>query len=261
MPLRHLWRRFVPQLVRRALSPVLNPRLFLVQWQVFRYAKGAILSGPFKGMKFGEQLLGVPMVAGTYELELHEVFHRLATSGFSRILDIGAAEGYYAVGVALWQPRCQVLAYEANPIFHDSIRRLAQNNNVLPRIVIMGSCQLSDLRALGSDLAGSFMIVDVEGYEKELLNPQEVPALKEATILVEVHDCFVPGCDEAIRRRFEASHTISAIRMRDRQPWEYPIKSTLNRLSLMRSAVVQSISDGRSENTRWLLLEPKMVSH
>lgn len=257
MSLRNLYHRFVPQLVQQALKPVLHPRLCLVQRQVFRHAGGAIISGPFKGMKFGEKPLSLPIVAGTYELELHEVFRQLADRHFTRIINIGAAEGYYAVGAALWQPRCQVTAYEANPIYHDSIRHLAQSNNVFSRVGIKGSCQLSDLRALGDDLIGSFIIVDVEGYEKELLDSQEVPALKKATILVEVHDNFVAGCDEAIRRRFEPSHAISSFKSRPRHPWEYPIKSGFSRLSLMRSALVHSISDGRTEPNGWLLLEPK----
>lgn len=257
MLLKNLYQRLAPKPVQLALKPLLHPLLRAVQWHIYRHAAGAIISGPFKGMKFGEQRLSLPIVAGTYELELNEVFQRLADRHFSRIIDIGAAEGYYAVGAALWQPRCQLIAYEANPVYHDSIRQLAQSNNVSSRVTINGACQLRDLQILGNDLVGSFIIVDVEGYEKELLDPHEVSALKKATILVEVHDNFVPQCEETIRRRFEPTHAISAFRSRPRHPCEYPIESRISQLSFMRSALVQSISDGRTEPNGWLLLEPQ----
>ena len=248
------WRR--NKYFEKALSPIFHPRLTLVRRQAMRHANGAIISGTFKGMRFDENPLSLPIVLGTYELEIQEVFERLGDQPFSRIIDIGAAEGYYAVGVAQWKPNCTVTAFEANPMYHDSIRNLAQCNGVLPRVDIQGECNPEDLRALGDELIGAFIIMDVEGYEKELLDPEKVPHFKSATILVEVHDCFVPGCDEAIRRRFENSHTISSFVSRERFPSEYPIKSGISKLGFMSSALVYCSSDGRTEPNGWLLLEP-----
>lgn len=204
MSLKNLYHRLVPQSIQQGLKPLLHPRLHLVRWEVLRRAEGVIISGPFKGMKFGEEPLSLPIVAGTYELELHEIFRHLDGRYFSRVIDIGAAEGYYAVGTALWQPDCMVTAYEANSMYHDSIRHLSQINDVAARIEIKGSCSLCDLQDLGDHLADSLMIVDVEGYEKELLDPHKVPSLEQATLLVEVHDNFVVGCEKAIRQRFKA---------------------------------------------------------
>ena len=255
--IRDLYHNWVPRSVRQALTPILHPRITLLRHLALRHASGAIVSGPFKGMRFDKNPMSLPIVLGTYELEIQEVFDLLADHQFSRIVNIGAAEGHYAVGVALWKPQCQITAFEENSIYHSSIQRLAECNGVGSRVTIRGSCQPEDLQAMGEELNDSFIIMDVEGYEKELLDPEKVPALRVATILVEVHDCFVPGCDEAIRRRFEESHLISSFTSRPRVFSEYPIKTGISGLGFMRSAQVYCSSDGRAEPNGWLLLERK----
>ena len=256
--LRDIYHRVAPSSVQRALKPLLHPFIALARSQVLRHASGAVISGPFKGLKFGNAPLSLPIVLGTYELELHGVFARLANTNFSRIIDVGAAEGYYAVGTALWKPTCKVVAYEANPIYHKSIQHLAQTNNVQSRLDIKGTCETRDLHDLGDDLIGALLIVDVEGYEKTLLDPREIPALRSATILVETHDNFVPGCEATIKARFMDSHAITEFQSRARVASECPIKTGLARFRFMDAAFTHCISDGRTEPNGWLLLEPRL---
>lgn len=251
----------LPASVRRILRPLIHPLLTLVEREVGSYSPEAIVSGPFRGMKIDRkraQPLAIPTLLGTYELELHNVFTRLAYRQFATIIDIGAAEGYYAVGALLWKPHARVIAYEANPKYHESIRALAETNGVSDRIEVKGSCGIEDLKQLEKVLPRSFLIMDVEGYEKQLLDPEEIPPLREATILVEVHDNFVEGCSEAITRRFESSHAITAYKSRPRNVQDYPIASRLSRLRLMRGAIKDSISDGRTAANGWLFLVPKL---
>ena len=236
---------------------VVHPRLHLVRWVSIHLASGAVVSGPFAGMRFHKRYLDLPKILGTYEIELHEVFERLKGRRFTRVVDVGAAEGYYAVGVALWNRDCSVVAYELNETYHESISYLARINGVLPRIRIEGACDQEALKSLADDIKGTFLIMDVEGFEKELLDPRRTPQLLGATISVEVHDCFVEGCTDAIIERFERSHDISIYSSRGRRAEEYPLKSFISRLKLMHGAIAESISDGRSAPNGWLLLQPK----
>jgi len=208
-------------------------------------------------MKFNNKYLDLPKILGTYEIELHEVFDRLRERNFHMVVDIGAAEGYYAVGAMLWKKECSVIAYEGNSTYHESIRYLAKANNVEARLDLRGLCNEESLNSLGHQVSKALLIVDVEGYEKILLNPDAVPALRTATILVEVHDCFVEGCTETIMKRFRDSHEISSFKSRDRYASEYPLGSVFSRHRLMQSTVIKAISDGRTELNGWLLLEPK----
>src|SRR6476659_6966695 len=74
-----------------------------------------VLQGPFRGMQylsrayFGSVL---PKLLGTYELELREVIESICQLGADRIVDVGAAEGYYAVGLAVRSPGSTIVGFE-----------------------------------------------------------------------------------------------------------------------------------------------------
>src|SRR5215208_3855790 len=67
-----------------------------------------VLSGIFAGMRYVRDAVGgqlYPKLLGTYELELVPVIQALNRKRVARIVDVGAAEGYYAVGLALCNPQ------------------------------------------------------------------------------------------------------------------------------------------------------------
>ena len=76
----------------------------------------AVRSGPFAGLRFPEAAVAGPHHAdslpakllGSYQQQLHPALERLLESGFSTIENVGAAEGYYAVGLALRAPDARV---------------------------------------------------------------------------------------------------------------------------------------------------------
>jgi len=66
------------------------------------------------------------------------------------------------------------------------------------------------------------IICDIEGAEVEVLNPAAVPGLKNAEMLVEMHDIIRKGCSAALRERFESSHRIEVIPTRKRNVNDFP---------------------------------------
>lgn len=64
--------------------------------------KPYIYSGPFRGMKYLRASTGsviLPKLIGTYENELHFVFNEIRGNNYDQFIDVGAAEGYYVVGL------------------------------------------------------------------------------------------------------------------------------------------------------------------
>jgi len=57
----------------------------------------------------------IPKLLGCYEAELHPVFAKWQAVPFRQVVNVGAAEGYYAVGCARLWPEAQVIAFETNP--------------------------------------------------------------------------------------------------------------------------------------------------
>ncbi|MEY4592161.1 MAG: hypothetical protein RIR18_1056, partial [Pseudomonadota bacterium] len=54
-------------------------------------------------------------------------------------------------------------------------------------------------------------LCDIEGAERELLNPELAPALMGMDIIMESHECLIPGITQEIINRFQGSHSITLI--------------------------------------------------
>ena len=79
------------------------------------------------------------------------------------------------------------------------------------RISLEPSCdcdRLSELTRQGDCV----IICDCEGFELELLNPILVPELQRTDILVELHECIVPGVTTCIATRFACTHSIQIVK-------------------------------------------------
>ena len=55
------------------------------------------------------------------------------------------------------------------------------------------------------------MLCDIEGAEKDLLNPEAAPALKHMDIIVESHECLLPGITQVLVDRFKETHHITLV--------------------------------------------------
>ena len=67
-------------------------------------AEVAVRSGPFQGMRYLDEIVWgsvTPRWLGCYEWELHGAVRQILDRGYKTIIDVGCAEGYYAVGLAL----------------------------------------------------------------------------------------------------------------------------------------------------------------
>lgn len=139
----------------------------------------AVRQGVFAGMRYVEGSQGsayIPKLLGIYERELTSQVESLIARRPSLIVDMGAAEGYYAVGLARRLPSSQVVAFEMEPAGRQALHEMVRINEVHERVTVRGRCEPEDL---ASELRGRdhvAIICDVEGYEEKLLDPVAVPA-------------------------------------------------------------------------------------
>lgn len=153
-----------------------------------------------------------PKVLGTYEVEIQPLFAALARAPVtSSFIDIGAAEGYYAVGAALLNPKLKVIAFERQLDAHQHIKELAAENGVLERIELHGEFDLAKLN--GKDLGERpLVLMDVEGGEAELVNACFASRFVNAAIIVEVHEFAVPRVARAVWGVLSRTHQVTEIR-------------------------------------------------
>ncbi len=170
-----------------------------------------VKGGPFRGMTYPElRAVGssiFPKLIGSYEKELQLVIEELCRTDYSTIVDVGCAEGYYAVGLAMRIPSATVYAYDTNENAIRLCRRMAEVNDVSERVVTGSFCDADTLAGLCSRGRG-LIISDCEGYEKELLAERIVPLLSHHDLLVEVHAFLDEGIPSALIERFHGTHEI-----------------------------------------------------
>ncbi len=127
------------------------------------------------------------------------------------IVDVGAADGYYAIGLALAVPSACIIAFEELEVGQDRMQLLAKRNGVLDRLQIRGRCDVYDLEEVLTAHGPILLIVDIEGFEERLLRPELVPSLAQTHILVEVHEFAVKGLEQTLLDRFKFTHRATKI--------------------------------------------------
>ncbi|GMU65513.1 MAG: hypothetical protein AMXMBFR36_17870 [Acidobacteriota bacterium] len=208
-------------------------------------------------MVYGDRAFGsqyFPKLLGSYEKELGAAVEEILSAQPSRIVVAGAAEGYYAVGLALRVPGARVIAFEAVEEARRAISETAARNGVADRLEVLGLCDLPAIeRALGSG-RNTFLLCDVEGAEAILLDPRVLPRLREVAVLVETHDFAVPGVEAELRRRFEASHRLERFVAHPRTAHD-AIGFEVPRS--WRGALEQLLSERRPPANGWLWMVPR----
>lgn len=175
-----------------------------------------VKSGPFCGLKYdsaeshGSVLLA--KLSGTYEAELHAVFVELKSKPYQLIIDVGCAEGYYAVGSAMLWPRSVVHAFDIAPTARALTAALAAANTVQNRVNIGALFTMQDGQTLKDRFGSTLMIVDVEGAEQKFfLSGGDISWLNDVDLIIECHDFLVPGISRDLFSQFSRTHSVEVI--------------------------------------------------
>ncbi|MGL4512513.1 MAG: class I SAM-dependent methyltransferase [Lacipirellulaceae bacterium] len=217
-----------------------------------------VQAGPFAGMKYVSESFGsayLPKIVGAYERELNETIETVIAGDHDLIVDIGAAEGYYAVGLAM-RVEAPVVAFEMSPRARALAAIVAERNGVSDRIELLAKCEPADLEVTIGDAERPFILCDVEGYEVKLLDPRRVPSLARAVILVEIHEVPRPGVTAELMRRFEPTHEIDVVWQEERSSDEFPFKSFWTRV-IPRRTMKRAIEEERAYRQSWLWMTPR----
>lgn len=198
--------------LERALRHLAKWRSELISNTLVERSGSKVLSGPFKGMNYPVRAAEGSRSArllGSYEASLAPIIEDIVTKAYALIIDVGSAEGYYAVGLARRLPKARVLARDANPKAQALCAALAVANDVADRVEIGGLMQHADFDICKAQK--TLVVCDIEGAEAELLDPVRAPGLRGADILVEAHDTLRQGLSHLLVERFKATHHVRVI--------------------------------------------------
>ena len=223
-----------------------SPRSTGLTYGVARFAAWPIRrrrSAPETGFNLAARLLG------SYEAELHEIIERVVADGYETILDVGSGDGYYTVGLARRLPQATVEAFDPDPAARRLCNALADVNGVLDRVEIRDGATADTLRRRRD--GRTFVKVDCDGCEVELLWPADSELLQSSAVLVRAPRLPAARHDGAGARPVRAEHVAEIVERTVRSNDDYAELAALDE----RDAEV-ILSERRPESLRWALLTP-----
>ena len=234
---------------------------------LFDRSGGVVLEGPLKGFRlnrtsnWGGANYG-PMVLGTYEAPILDTLVEWSRSA-RLLIDIGAADGYFGVGLVARGYFERAACFEIDPTSRQVLRDVARLNGVEDQISIFGAAgdDLSSQLAAagvdggGVDAGGAVVLCDIEGGEFALLKPGFLSSLSRSPFIIELHDGFFPdGADRLARLVADASVHFD-VDFLDRGARRLSERAEVRMLPEDDRWLL--CSEGRSINQRWLVLRPK----
>jgi hypothetical protein len=176
-----------------------------------------VLNGVFKDLQYPslditESAL-VPKIVGSYEYQLQPWMSRIINTNYSDIIDVGSAEGYYAVGLAKRMPNTVIHCFDINEKDIEFSKQMARVNNV-SNLTWNTFCDENTL--LNFPYKGKTLILcDCEGYELKLFTEKVVDKCKDVDFLIELHDVYNPAISSRILCIFQFTHTLKIVNNRD----------------------------------------------
>ena len=231
---------------------------------IFSDFNGIVKYGYFKGFSLGESYKwgsadAASMLLGFYEKEILE---RLVLESGNRrtLIDLGAADGYYAVGTLFGNIFDRTICFE---ISEESRRNILENskiNNVENNIIIKGAVNNSNLipELMNENVkySESVMLCDIDGGEFDPFNDDVLSQLNGLVIIIEIHEWHKNGLGNynLLKSRASKYFNLEEITMGSRDLSKY-----LEIRHLRDDFRWLLCSEGRHHLMTWLVLTPKYL--
>jgi hypothetical protein len=173
-----------------------------------------VLNGPFKGLKYSSlDSVGssiYPKILGSYERELHKSLYEIFSEDYTEIIDVGCAEGYYAIGMARKFDNAKIYACDIDKRVQELCSKAAILNDVSDRVEIGAEVTPALLGSFEFTKKG-LIICDCEGFEIELFNSHNIENLKQCDLIIELHDFINIKISGDLKKLFSKTHDIESI--------------------------------------------------
>ena len=167
--------------------------------------KSTVSYGPFKGLILSKEIWWgktdrANMLLGLYEQEITSELLNVP-GDYDIFIDIGAADGYYGIGVIVGKLFKKSHCFELSTKGQDVIKKSAEENGVRDNIFVHGVANEGFLDQFSNDeLARSVLLIDIEGGEFELLNKTSLERLKKSIIFIELHNEFLEDGEAKLKK-------------------------------------------------------------
>ena len=250
--------RFVTTIFYNKTNNYVNEQL-LLKYSELNYK--IVLNGPFKGMHYGS--IGalcstfIPKIIGSYESELHSIIQEIIKTGYTEIWDVGCAEGYYAVGLALSMPNTKITAFDIELDARKNCFELAKLNFVEERVLIREKCDAFLINNFNFE--NGLILSDCEGYELELFENVNL-VNKNLDFLIEIHEWPLDrNVEKRMIEKFASTHDVIKIySISDiRKAKEYSFAPFETNINIPISERFNAFKEVRGDEMLWIFCKRK----
>lgn len=229
--------------------------------RVFALSNGLVTRGPFRGMVLSrESHLSRSDMAlkafGLYEPEVLETMTGWDPLG--TLVNFGAGDGYYSIGLLRAGIVRRALSFELNPQGRKVILDNAALNGVAPAVQVFGAAEgdvTGTLVQEGVDPASLIILCDIEGAEFSVIHPGLIRWAAQSRFVIELHPFMFPDGEAKIQsllRDFAATHHCRILKA---GPPRWQGIAEIEALTDLERALVTN--EGRKQLGRWLVAEPR----
>lgn len=245
------------------VSPDFVQHRYLLSERVCRDFDYTVQGGPFLGLKLDPASYWSAadrgaMVLGQYEKQVLAELSRLASPD-GLLVDVGAGDGYYAVGALRGGLVSSTVCFEMSEQGRAAIRSNAETNGIASGdLTILGTATptfLDDLPPTAWELSSKVvLLMDVEGAEFDLLSRENLERMRDFSLIVELHEPrhHQPSRVDDLVARTQGIFSTRIIETGSRNPSQIDYLSNWcddDRWLLM--------SESRAYAMRWLVMEPR----
>ena len=248
------------QLLKLGIGNPIKKRKLKLSLLINQLLNSTVAYGPFKGLKlisnawWGEADKA-SMLLGLYEQEVLNSLLNVPKS-HRTFIDLGAADGYYGIGVLVNKHYDQSYCFEMSKKGQTTIAKNAKLNLVNNKGIIHGKAEKDFFKLLSpGQLSSSVLLIDIEGGEFDLLDINLFKALKGSIIFIELHPWMVEnGAQKLAKLKSEASidFNITEITTTSRDMSVFPELRNFNDTDRWLIC-----SESRKQLMTWFRLDPK----
>jgi hypothetical protein len=229
--------------------------------QIDQKHNSTIQYGPFKGMLLSRgdwwgKIDRPSMIYGFYEQEVLESLTK-EKGKFNTLIDVGAADGYYAIGGVISKTFKKSVCYEIAKEGQNQIRKNAQLNNVGENIEIRGEAKRNFYDDFSQEeLSSSLILMDIEGCEFDIFSQRgDFEKLKHSTLIIESHALHFDDGDEKQQNLINLAQEFFDVTELKTGIRDFSNFSDLKKYSDSDRWLM--CSEGRGELMSWFRLEPR----
>jgi len=233
---------------------------------LYKKHNNLVIYGPYRGMFFSENNhwgigdLG-PKIIGLYEFEVQNKLLELVTNfEIENFVNIGAAEGYHAIGIAKKTRIQNFVLFEIDKKGQEILKENILKNELKKNITIENEANLNAIYELHKklDFSKTLFLIDIEGSELELFNDEILELLKNSFLIIENHKFLLSETKQIkyqkLFDKLNDNFKMQILRNTGRNI------SQINEISdFSENELMMISSESRPKMMEWLVLTPKTI--